>query len=60
MTVEFNYVTDDELQHRRDSLLADADLTWGQLEQLAEDRDLTEDQEYLLEEIRRIDFLLGK
>ncbi|WP_010118717.1 hypothetical protein [Corynebacterium nuruki] len=60
MTVAFNYVTDDELQHRRDSLLADADLTWGQLEQLAEDRDLTEDQEYLLEEIRRIDFLLGK
>jgi hypothetical protein len=60
MTVAFNYVTDDELQRRRDSLLTEADLTWGQLEKLAEDRDLTEDQEYLLDEIKRIDFLLGK
>lgn len=60
MTIAFNYVSDEELQKRRDQLLNEAHLTWEQLEGLADDRDLTEDQEYLLDEINRIDFLMGK
>lgn len=60
MTIASEIVSADEIRQRRRKLLEDAGITRDQLEELSAEGRLSDEDQFLLDDVRSLSFLLGE